>query len=98
MPSGTKIEPGQKKVGMVVGLPGAKTIKVRVERLVKHPVYKRYIRRSKQFMAHDEKQECVVGDKVEIVESRPLSARKRWRLRRIVVPSRDRALGDTPSE
>jgi small subunit ribosomal protein S17 len=76
---------GQRKVGVVVGKPGAKTIKVMVERLFPHPVYKRVIRRSKTFLAHDERNTAGLGDKVEIIESRPLSARKRWRLRRIVV-------------
>ena len=75
---------GQRKVGLVVGKPGRKTIKVKVERLVKHPLYKRVIKRSKGFIAHDEQEICGIGDKVEIVECRPLSARKRWRLGRIV--------------
>ncbi|GAB4375463.1 MAG: 30S ribosomal protein S17 [Acidobacteriota bacterium] len=75
---------GQRKVGVVVGKPGRKTIKVKVERLVKHPLYKRVIKRSKGFLAHDEREICDIGDKVEIVECRPLSARKRWRLGRIV--------------
>lgn len=75
---------GQRKVGLVVGKPGRKTIKVKVERLVKHPLYKRVIKRSKGFLVHDEGEVCGIGDKVEIVECRPLSARKRWRLARIV--------------
>ena len=57
---------------------------VRVERIVKHKRYKRYVRRSARFMAHDENGVCKVGDTVEIVESRPLSARKRWRVSRVV--------------
>ncbi len=75
---------GQRKVGVVVGRPGAKTVKVLVERLVQHPVYKRVVRRSKKFLAHDEREVCGIGDKVEIIETRPLSARKRWRVRRII--------------
>lgn len=75
---------GQRKVGVVVSKPGAKTVKVEVERLVQHTTYRRYVRRSKSFMAHDEREICVVGDKVEIVECRPLSARKRWRVYQIV--------------
>ncbi len=74
----------QKKVGVVVGTSGAKTTKVRVERFIQHPVYKRFIRRSKTYLVHDENEACGVGDKVEIVETRPLSARKRWRLRQII--------------
>ncbi|MBP7147369.1 MAG: 30S ribosomal protein S17 [Acidobacteria bacterium] len=75
---------GQHKVGTVVGKPGAKTVTILVQRLMEHPVYGRYIKRSKKFLAHDERDECTLGDTVEIVESRPLSARKRWRVRRIV--------------
>lgn len=76
---------GQKKVGTVVGKPGAKTTKVRVQRFLKHPVYKRYLRRTTTYLVHDENDVCQTGDKVEIIESRPLSARKRWRLRKVLV-------------
>jgi len=75
---------GAKKVGVVVSHATDKTAVVKVERTVNHPAYRRYIRRSEKFMAHDEKNACKVGDTVEIVECRPLSARKRWRLRRVV--------------
>jgi small subunit ribosomal protein S17 len=75
---------GQRKIGTVVSVPGTKTVTIRVERMVSHPVYKRFVRRSKKFMAHDEQQICGVGDTVEIVECRPLSARKRWRVQRVV--------------
>jgi small subunit ribosomal protein S17 len=61
-----------------------KSVVVRVDRTIKHDRYKRYIRRTSRFMAHDENNDCRVGDTVEIVESRPLSLRKRWRVRRIV--------------
>ena len=61
-----------------------KTITVHVQRTVRHRLYKRTIRRSTSFKAHDEKNECKVGDKVRIVETRPLSATKRWRLLEIV--------------
>ena len=61
-----------------------KSVVVRVDRTVKHDLYRRYVRRSSRFMAHDENNICKVGDTVEIVESRPLSSRKRWRVRRIV--------------
>lgn len=67
-------------VGMVVSDKADKTIVVRVETLVKHPLYKKYIRRRKKFMAHDPENTCGIGDKVQIVESRPLSRRKRWHL------------------
>jgi len=70
--------------GIVVSDKGDKTIVVRVETLVKHPLVKKYIRRRKKFMAHDPMNECGMGDKVQIIEHRPLSARKRWHLVKIM--------------
>jgi small subunit ribosomal protein S17 len=70
--------------GIVVSDKSDKTIVVRVETLIKHPLYKKYIRRRKKFMAHDANNECGVGDKVRIIESRPLSRRKRWNLMQIM--------------
>jgi len=70
--------------GIVVSDKGDKTIVVRVETLVKHPLVKKYIRRRKKFMAHDPQNECGMGDKVQIIEHRPLSARKRWHLVKIM--------------
>jgi len=67
-------------VGYVVSNKADKTIVVSVETLVKHPLVKKFIRRKKTFMAHDPGNECGIGDKVQIIESRPLSARKRWAL------------------
>ena len=72
------------KVGVVTSDKMEKSVTVRVERTVLHPLYKRYVKRSAKFLAHDEAGACKPGDVVEIVESRPLSARKRWRVRRIV--------------
>jgi small subunit ribosomal protein S17 len=72
------------RIGVVVSSAMTKSVVVRVERMIKHKLYKRYLRRSAKFMAHDEGNVCKVGDTVEIVSSRPLSARKRWRVRRIV--------------
>jgi small subunit ribosomal protein S17 len=72
------------KIGVVVSDKADKTVVVRVDRIVKHKMYKRYVRRGSTFMAHDEANACRTGDTVEIVESRPLSARKRWRVRRVV--------------
>lgn len=71
-------------VGEVVSDKNDKTIVVSVETLVKHPLLGKYIRRRNKFMAHDPNNECAIGDKVQIVESRPLSARKRWHLVKIV--------------
>jgi small subunit ribosomal protein S17 len=64
--------------GTVVSDKMDKTVVVSVERFVMHPLYKKYIRRTKKFMAHDEDNRCKIGDVVRIVESRPLSRRKSW--------------------
>ena len=61
-----------------------KTITVRVERRIRHAIYERVIRRSKKYHAHDEQNECRVGDQVRIIETRPLSKTKRWRLLEVV--------------
>ena len=73
-----------RKIGVVTSDRMDKSVVVRVDRTVMHDRYKRYVRRTSRFMAHDERNECGVGDTVEIAESRPLSARKRWRVVRIV--------------
>lgn len=81
-------------VGVVKSAKMDKTIVVSVEQLVQHPVYKKYIRRRTVVKAHDEKNECAEGDVVEVMETRPLSRTKRWRLVRIVQPSAQaRAVG-----
>jgi small subunit ribosomal protein S17 len=74
----------KEKVGRVVSDKMDKTIVVSVERLSRHPLYKRVIRLSTKFKAHDERNEAHIGDTVRIVESRPLSATKRWRMVEIV--------------
>jgi small subunit ribosomal protein S17 len=61
-----------------------KTVVVAVDRLVRHPLYKKVIRKTSKFYAHDENNECRVGDIVEIMETRPLSKLKRWRVVRII--------------
>ncbi|PIE70292.1 MAG: 30S ribosomal protein S17 [Deltaproteobacteria bacterium] len=71
-------------VGKVVSNKMDKTAVVRVERKVKHPLYKKYVRRSIKFAAHDEQNDCNIGDTVLITESRPLSKSKRWRVSKIV--------------
>jgi small subunit ribosomal protein S17 len=76
------------RMGEVVSNKMDKTILVKVERRFQHPVYGKYIRRTKKFMAHDPENSCQIGDKVRIVESRPLSRRKRWRLLEIVERSK----------
>lgn len=74
----------KERVGLVVSDKPEKTVIVSVEALVQHPMYKKRVRRSKRFMVHDEQNAARVGDTVRIVETRPLSARKRWRLTNIV--------------
>ena len=66
--------------GIVVSNMMDKSIVVKIERKVKHPLYKKTIKRSKKYIAHDEKNECKVGDIVDIAECRPMSKRKRFRL------------------
>ncbi|MEQ9447902.1 MAG: 30S ribosomal protein S17 [Rhodospirillaceae bacterium] len=66
--------------GVVVSDKQDKTIVVRVERRMRHPIYKKFIRRSKKFAAHDENNTCKVGDTVRIQECAPISRRKRWEL------------------
>ena len=68
------------RVGTVVSDKMDKTVVVRVERLVQDPEYKKYVRRYSRFMAHDEGNACNVGDQVRIIEHRPISKRKRWKV------------------
>jgi small subunit ribosomal protein S17 len=70
--------------GKVVSDKMTKTVVVAVENLVRHPLYGRTLRRTTKFKAHDEKDECRVGDTVEITDCRPISREKRWRVSRIV--------------
>jgi small subunit ribosomal protein S17 len=74
-------ERGRRKlrVGKVVSDKMDKTVVVVIERLVKHPQYKRYVRRRSRFKVHDEKNECKEGDTIRFMETRPLSKEKRWR-------------------
>jgi small subunit ribosomal protein S17 len=74
----------QVKVGRVVSNKMDKTAVVAVEETVTHRLYQRYLKKTKKFHAHDEENQCNVGDTVEIVSSRPLSKTKRWRVREIV--------------
>lgn len=72
------------KVGVVVSNRADKSVVVRVENLVLHPLYHRFVRTTSKFMAHDEENACNAGDRVLIEECRPLSKRKRWRVRTII--------------
>ncbi len=70
--------------GIVVSNKMDKSIVIKVERKMKHPIYGKFLKRSTKFMAHDEKNECQIGDRVRIMETRPLSKNKCWRLIEIV--------------
>ena len=70
--------------GVVTSSKMDKTITVAVERKVKHPIYGKFVKKTTKFHAHDEKNECGIGDTVKIMESRPLSKTKRWRLVEVV--------------
>jgi len=82
----------QEKVGTVTSNKMQKTVVVTVVRQIIHPFYKRVVRHSKRFLAHDEKNECRPGDTVRIQETRPCSRRKRWRVVEIV----NKAVGVVP--
>jgi small subunit ribosomal protein S17 len=79
-------ERGHRKtqVGVVVSDKMEKTVVVKVDRLVKHQVYNKYIKRSVKYKVHDEQNFCKVGDRVQIIECRPLSKDKRWSLKQII--------------
>jgi small subunit ribosomal protein S17 len=78
------------RVGKIISDKMQKTVVVEITRLVRHPLYKKTIKRKKKFYAHDENEECKVGDIVEIMETRPLSRLKRWRVIRILERSDDK--------
>ena len=72
------------EVGRVVSNKMDKTVVVAIEDSVKHPLYKKVIKRTVKLKAHDEKNECTIGDRVRVMETRPLSKEKRWRLVEII--------------
>lgn len=74
----------KERVGVVVSNKMEKSVVVMVERKVKHPMYGKFVKKSTKFMAHDEKNECNIGDTVRIMETRPLSKNKCWRVVEIV--------------
>jgi len=76
------------RVGEVVGTGMEKTAVVSVERRKKHPKFHKYIMRSSKYLVHDEQDQCGVGDKVRIIETRPLSKRKNWRLLSVIEKSK----------
>lgn len=74
----------KERIGVVVSDKMDKTVVVSVRRRYKHPLFKKYLRIDKRYKAHDEANECHIGDEVVLVETRPLSRDKRWRVKRIV--------------
>ena len=72
------------KVGVVLSAAADKSVVVKVENFVMHPLYHRFVRTSSKFMAHDEENTCNKGDRVLIEECRPLSRRKKWRVRKVI--------------
>lgn len=78
----------KERVGKVVSNKGDKTLIVLTERMVKHPLYGKFIKKSTKFMVHDEKNVCSTGDLVKIMEVRPMSKFKRWRLVEIITRSK----------
>jgi small subunit ribosomal protein S17 len=74
----------KERIGLVVSDKMDKSITVRVERKMKHPMYGKFVKKSTKFLAHDEKNECNTGDTVRIMETRPLSKSKCWRLVEII--------------
>ena len=80
----TKKKNKRELIGLIVSDKMDKSVVVQVERFVQHKIYKKYIRRFKKYHAHDEKNECNIGDTVKIVETRPLSKLKRFRVAEIV--------------
>ena len=76
---------GREEVGVVMSDKMDKTIVVAVERASPHPLYRKVVRERRKFVAHDEKNDCHAGDRVRIVECRPMSRRKRWRVAEILV-------------
>jgi small subunit ribosomal protein S17 len=74
----------KERIGVVVSNKMQKSIVVEIERREKHPIYGKFIKKTNRFMAHDEKNDCNIGDTVRIMETRPLSKRKCWRLVEII--------------
>ncbi len=76
------------RTGVVVSNKAEKTISVKVQRQVVHPKYGKIVRYNKKYYAHDEKNECTIGDTVKIMETRPLSKTKRWRLSEVILKAK----------
>ncbi|WP_456341704.1 30S ribosomal protein S17 [Thermovibrio sp.] len=86
------------RVGVVVSDKMDKTVVVRVTREFRHPLYGKRVKKSKKYMAHDELNQCQVGDVVKIMETRPLSKHKRWRVVEIIEKAKKLGEAETPEE
>ena len=88
------------KTGVVIRKSGDKTVIVEVERFVMHPTYKKYIRKRKKFHVHDEKNVCQLGDKVKILETRPISKTKCWKVSNVIAKGLfvEKGIDDTASQ
>lgn len=82
----------REKVGVVVSNKMEKTAVIKVERMVRHPLFKKYYRRSKKYLAHDANNVCGIGDQVVIIETRPLSKNKRWSVKSVLQKAQTDAL------
>jgi len=74
----------KQRIGIVTSNSMDKSVTISVVRKLRHPIYGKYVKKTKKFMAHDEQNDCNVGDTVRIMESRPLSKRKRWRVMEVI--------------
>lgn len=89
-----KVNKQKTKTGTVISNKMQKTVVVMVERKVQHSKFKKIVKQKKKFMAHDENNQCNVGDQVEIMETRPLSANKRWKIVRVIAKSKVHGLAE----
>ena len=79
-----KIRHRKSRIGTVVSNRMEKTVSVAIVRSYQHPLYKKVVRSTKKILAHDEQNDCKVGDVIQVIESRPLSKRKRWRVQSVI--------------
>ena len=87
----------KRREGVVISDKMNKTVVVEVERLVRHSTYHKYLRQRRRYKAHDEKNQCRVGDRVRIIETRPLSAQKRWSVQAILLRPESAGAPEVPA-
>lgn len=85
------------RTGLVTSAKMMKTVTVTLTRLIRHPLYGKVLKRKKKILVHDEKKQCKVGDRVRVMETRPLSSRKRWRVIEILSGSQEKTVKSGPS-